>query len=300
MKRRDFIQNTTLLSAGMAISPSLLGSNKREEDFESDRFAIVHTNDLHSNFDVFSNDHKMFPLQGGLENRIVEINTIRERIKNVLLVDAGDFLKGTSYFDEFQGELDIRSMNNLKYSAVTLGNHEFSLGLDTLAALLKKATFPILNANYVVEHDELRGLIQPNVIFKLESKKIGIFGIGIDLKGLVDDEIVEKIIYLDPIEVSQNQIDRLRSEGCDYVVCLSHLGYEYDQLKVSDKVLAKETNGLDAIIGGHTHVFVSSEVDVLNALGKNVRITQAGYGGLSLGQMEFFNSKIRSQLIDIR
>ena len=122
----------------------------------------------------------------------------------------------------------------------------------------------------------------PYKTFNKDSLKIGVFGIGIELQGLVADHLYENIGYINPI-ISANKISNiLRSkEKCDFVICLSHLGDKYVDNKVSDEVLAMQTDDIDLIIGGHTHRFFPEPRKYINKSGKEVIVNQVGWAGFN-------------------
>lgn len=117
-------------------------------------------------------------------------------------------------------------MNLMGYDAMTIGNHEFDFGLDNMARLFRMADFPVVCANYDVTGTVLEGLVKPYVVLNRNGMKIGVFGLSPKMEGLVQADKCEGIVYNDPIAVAQKIADRLRTkEGCDVVVCLSHLGF---------------------------------------------------------------------------
>ncbi|WP_300665553.1 metallophosphoesterase, partial [Fluviicola sp.] len=149
------------------------------------------------------------------------------------------------------------------------------------------ASFKVVNANYELSSTPLAEVVLPHTIIHKGGFKIGVFGLGIDLQGLVPKENWKGMTYQDPVQAAQKQADLLRKEGCDVVICLSHLGYEYTTTKqVSDKVLAASTSDIDVIIGGHTHTFLEEMQEFKNKNGKAVFVNQVGYGGLKLGRLD--------------
>lgn len=179
-------------------------------------------------------------------------------------------------------------MSLLGYDAGTMGNHDFDAGVDGFAAQLPHASFPILVSNYDFSQTVLEGKIPPNVILIKGGIKIGIFGLGIKLKGLVPDDDFSKVQYLEPLRIAQQQADYLKhTKRCDMVICLSHLGYQYDFNKPSDMVLARETENIDLILGGHTHTFLNEPTVVKNKKGVEVAINQVGWGGIKLGRLDY-------------
>ena len=174
----------------------------------------------------------------------------------------------------------------LMQEMLTLGNHDFDIGIEGFVNAKKHATFPIVNCNYNLDQTLLKDQVSTSIILKKAGRKIGITGVGIDLNGLVADSQTKGLVYNDPIAAVQREVDVLRKKGCDLVICLSHLGYEYANDKVSDHVLAENTSGIDVIIGGHTHTFLEKGAVIQNKESKSVVINQVGYGGLQLGRIE--------------
>jgi 5'-nucleotidase len=292
MKRRKFIQQTSLLAGAALVAPTLMSAKKDA----STKLVILHTNDTHSNIEPFSSTHPKFPNLGGVAKRATLINQIRSEEANVLLLDAGDIFQGTPYFNKYKGVLEMKVMNEMKYDVVTLGNHDFDIGISGYVQAKKHAAFKVVNCNYQLDKTALKELVTPHTIIKRGGLKIGIVGVGIDLNGLIANDVAQQITYMDPIVAVQKEVTMLRSKGCDYIICLSHLGFDYpNENKVSDKVLAQNTTGIDLIIGGHTHTFLGSAIAVKNKNGENTLINQVGYAGLFLGRIDVtFQQGIKS------
>ena len=241
------------------------------------KITILHTNDTHSQIHPFKSG--IYKGYGGMAERAGVINKIRQKEKNVLLLDAGDIFQGTPYFNFFGGELEFKLMSKMKYDAATIGNHDLDNGLNGLLKQLKHTNFPFLIANYDFSKTILKNKFQPYKIFVKENIKIGVFGIGVELKGLVPEELYGKTLYQDPIEKSNYYAKFFKQDKkCDLVICLSHLGYKYKNDKVSDIVIAKKSRYIDLIIGGHTHTFLEKPVEILNLDKKPVLINQVGRG----------------------
>lgn len=281
MERRLFLQQTGVIAGAAMIAPSLMSAKKKQ-----DKLVILHTNDTHSNIDPFPVNHPKFPNMGGVSRRASLIQSIRDQEENVLLLDAGDIFQGTPYFNKFKGVLEMKAMAAMNYDIVTLGNHDFDIGMDAYKSALSHASFQVVNANYELSSTPLSEVVKPYTIIKKAGFKIGIFGLGVNLQGLVPVESWKGLTYQDPIQAAQKQADTLRKQGCDVVICLSHLGFEYKTNQVSDKVLAASTSGIDVIIGGHTHTFLEEIQEFKNKEGKAVFVNQVGYGGLKLGRID--------------
>ncbi len=257
------------------------------------KLTILHTNDVHSRMEPFPNaEGEKFPGQGGVVARAALIDKIRNEEAQVLLLDCGDIFQGTPYFNLYKGEPEITAMSLMGYDAATMGNHDFDAGVEGFATQLPHATFPILTANYEFNRTALEGKTQPYKVFQKGPVKVGVFGLGIELKGLVPDDACKGVVYLEPLQRAQMMADKLtKEEGCHLVICLSHLGYDYNYRKVSDKVLAKETSGIDLILGGHTHTFLDEPTLLRNKEGKEVLINQVGWAGLRLGRIDILFDK---------
>jgi 5'-nucleotidase len=295
LNRRDFIRKTAT-GAGLAMLggfplESLAGERKH-------KLTVLHTNDVHSRLEAFPMDGGKFEGQGGIAARAALINKIRSEERHVLLLDAGDIFQGTPYFNMYHGEPEIKALSMMGYDAVTMGNHDFDAGVEGFAKQLPHANFPVVNGNYDFTNTELEGKIKPYTTIKRGALKIGIFGLGIELKGLVSDNSFGNTKYNDPIPVARAISERLKKkEKCDMVICLSHLGYEYDGPKVSDKIIAAETEHIDLIIGGHTHTFLDAPTAIKNKAGKEILINQVGWAGLRLGRIDYeFDSKKSSKI----
>ena len=287
MDRRKFLKNSVFGS--LALGSTIHNYSCETSDLK--KITILHTNDVHSHIEPFSSEHSEFPNQGGFERRSTLVNSIRNNNPNTLLFDAGDIFQGTPYFNFFNGELEFKLMSLLKYDAVTIGNHDFDNGITGLYEQMPKASFDFLISNYDFSNTVLEGKTKNYKIYNKSGIKIGVFGLGIELEGLVTKELYKETKYLDPIEISRDISNRLKfEENCDLIICLSHLGYKYDNLpeRVCDYNLAKKSNHIDLIIGGHTHTFMDKPIVLKNEKGSDVIINQVGCFGLYLGQIDFF------------
>lgn len=288
MKRRDFIKNTAASSALLGIAGFSL-SSFTSSDLK--HITILHTNDVHSYIDPFPADHPRNANMGGVARRAALIESIRKENKNVLLLDAGDIFQGTPYFNYYGGELEFKLMSMMKYDVSTLGNHDFDNGIDGLYSQLPNAKFEFVSANYDFKNTVLDSHVKPYTIKHVDGVKIGIFGLGIELDGLVDKKNYKETVYNNPIEVATDMARILKDQQkCDLVICLSHLGFKYkdEPNKPSDIVLAQKTKNIDLIIGGHTHTFLDKPVIEKNLEGKEVLINQVGCYGLNLGRIDFY------------
>ena len=288
MKRREFVQQTTaataLVGLGGLTLPSFSATNSK-------KITILHTNDVHSHIDPFGPDDGRNANKGGVARRATLIENIRQENPNTLLLDAGDIFQGTPYFNYYGGELEFKLMSMLKYDLATIGNHDFDNGIDGLYSQLPNADFDFVSANYDFKNTVLDTHVKPYKIFIKDGVKIGIFGLGIEIEGLVDKKLYKETVYNDPIGKAQDMSRILKEEElCDLVICLSHLGYYYKNSpeKVSDLVLARKTKNIDLIIGGHTHTFLPKPTIERNSEDKNVLVNQVGCYGLYVGRVDFY------------
>lgn len=261
------------------------------------KLTVLHTNDVHSRLEPFPMDGSRNAGLGGAAARAAIINTIRQQEEHVLLLDAGDIFQGTPYFNFYKGEPEIKAMSKMNYDAATMGNHDFDAGLENFATQLQHASFPILLCNYDFKNTPMEHRSAPYKVFKKGKLTIGVTGVGITMKGLVPDTLYGNTQYLDPVEKVNTVATYLKKkEGCDMVICLSHLGYRYrESNRMSDAILAKETEYIDLIIGGHTHTFMDKPVIYKNRLGGDVIVNQVGWGGMVLGRLDFIFEKNKSK-----
>lgn len=280
--RRSFIRNISLGTAGLLVAPTFSTFAAKGKT----KLTILHTNDMHCHIEAFSGGK--YDGKGGLNNLCRLVDQIRKEEENVLLLDAGDMFQGTPYFNFYKGELMIRLMGEVGYDAGTIGNHEFDNGLKGMADILPQAKFPLVSANYDFSETILKNEFEPYTIIRKGGIKIGIYGIGVELNGLVAPINYGKTKYIDPVDMAIKTEQKLKKKGCDLIICLSHLGHKYKGNSVSDVVLAKKTNSTNLIIGGHTHTFLKEPVALTNNAGKQVLVGQAGWGALMLGRIDLW------------
>ena len=291
MKRSTFLKSSTAAVAGMGLfanfstASSLYKVSRITE--KSKKITILHTNDTHSHIEPIiggRNDGR-----GGVARRAALVNQIRKENPNTLLLDCGDIFQGTPYFNFYGGELEIKLMSMMGYDAATIGNHDFDNGIDGLYKQLPHANFDFVISNYDFKNTIMDGHTLENKIVTLDGIKIGMFGLGIELDGLVNKTNYKETKYLDPIDIATDQARILKEEkGCDLVICMSHLGYSYKSDTVSDVSLAAATSNIDVIIGGHTHTFLEKPELILNKEGNNVVVNQVGCYGMYLGRIDLY------------
>ncbi|MFL2633567.1 MAG: bifunctional metallophosphatase/5'-nucleotidase [Candidatus Marisimplicoccus sp.] len=282
MNRRKFIYNSGLASLSVM---GLSSCNLNSRDL---KITILHTNDVHSQIDPFPSGHNLYPNKGGFAKRASLFQELVTINPNTLIFDAGDIFQGTPYFNFFQGELELNLMKKMGYNAATIGNHEFDAGLKTLKKNILNNNFQFISSNYDFTNTELEGLIDKYKIYNKGGIKIGVFGLGIELKGLVSPSLYGETRYYDPVDIAKDISSKLKFEkGCDLVVCISHLGHQYQNDKISDTELAKLTSNIDLIIGGHTHTLLKEPLILNNYLGEEVIINQVGSSGVFVGKIDF-------------
>lgn len=251
------------------------------------KLTVLHTNDMHSRIEPFPQDGREFAGMGGMARRASLIDQIRQQEEQVLLLDAGDIFQGTPYFNLYGGEPEFKLMTQMRYDAATLGNHDFDNGLDGLQQQLPHAGFSFLIANYDFSNTLLKGSFKPFRLFEKGGIRVGVFGLGIELKGLVNEKLYGGTRYLDPVSVAREMVQELKAQGCHLIICLSHLGYEYNSDKISDVRLAARVEGIDLIIGGHTHTFLEEATVIQSPEGNNVLVNQVGWAGINLGRIDY-------------
>lgn len=296
MNRQQFLKTIGSGTLALTLAPNLLLAENLKflEKSAATKLTILHTNDQHSRIEPFDSSYSRNPNQGGFARRAALIQKIRKEENNVLLLDSGDTFQGTPYFNFFGGELEFKLMSMMGYDASTMGNHDFDNGLEGFKKVQSHAKFPFICSNYDFKNTILDGHTIPFKTFHKNGIKVGIFGVGIELAGLVGKKSYRETVYQNPIEIAQHYSDFLRKDQkCDLVICLSHIGYDYkdDPKKISDKILAAKTDGIDLILGGHTHTFLPEPQSFLNKSGKNVLVNQVGWAGLLLGRIDFYFDK---------
>lgn len=252
----------------------------------AERLVILRTNDTHSQIEPTD---KGF---GGIMRRKALVDSVRKANKNVMLVDAGDMVQGTIYFTLYGGEVEAKLMNALGYDIQILGNHEFDNGVGGLYKFFNKLNADKISTNYDFGTTPLAGIFKPYVIREFDGKKIGFIAINLDPSGMIAAKNSKGITYLDGIKAANSTAWHLKhNEKCDLVIALTHIGYKEDGL-ICDEQLAKESEDIDIIIGGHSHTKIDpSNPDspawiINNAVGKPVLVTQCGKSGVDIGEID--------------
>jgi len=268
---------------GAAFSDSL---SSLPVNSDETHLVILHTNDTHSRMDPFPMDGGPFQGLGGAARRATLIKRVRARHPNVLLLDSGDIFQGTPYFNFFRGEIEFEAMSAMDYDVATIGNHDFDNGVDGLVEMMPRATFDFVSANYDVTDSPLESRVRPWIIREVGGVGVGIFGLGIEFDGLVLESLHRGVRYIDPFAVARRCVSELRNRGCSLLICLSHLGYRYRGDRPSDTLLAQEVEGIDLILGGHTHTFMDEPDVYPQPGGRRTLVNQVGWAGMRLGRVD--------------
>jgi len=288
--RRDFLRymfGTAAVLGGLQAFPNEVLAKKGLT-----KITILYTNDTHSRIEPFPTNDPKHPDQGGFARRAAVVKQIRAQEKNVMLLDAGDIFQGTPYFNMYGGELEYKLMSAMGYDCVTLGNHDYDLGMDNIVKQMPHASFDFVNANYGFENTPLHNKIKPYKIYYKDGIKIGIFGVGIELAGLVEKKNYKETQFFNPIIAANDMAKTLKhEEKCDLVICLSHIGYRSDGNKPNDQIMAEQTKDIDLIIGGHTHTFLEHPTEKANLSKNLVHVTQVGWAGIWLGRYDIYFNK---------
>ena len=283
--RRKFLSSSAIFGAALVTSP-------RSFAFSADEvvITILHTNDTHSQIDPLPANDKNAG-KGGVARRATLVKRIRKENPNTLLIDAGDVLQGTPYFNFYRGEVEYKAMSAIGYDASTLGNHEFDNGIEALAAALKFANFDIVSTNYDVKGTALEGRVKPYVVKTVGGIRVGLFGLGISPTALITPENFKGVTYNDPVIAARNVVKTLREqERCALVVCMSHLGYPFKDRpsnNIDDVKLAVQVDGIDFIASGHSHLFMDKPAEQTQPCGAKTLIFQVGKSGINVGRMDF-------------
>lgn len=285
INRRKFLSSSAIFGAALVTLPRGFAVNADETVI-----TILHTNDTHSQIDPLpANDRNAG--KGGVARRATLVKRIRKENPNTLLVDAGDVLQGTPYFNFYRGEVEYKAMSAIGYDAGTLGNHEFDNGVEALAAALKFANFEIVSANYDVKGTMLEGRVKPYAVKTLAGIRVGLFGLGISPVALITPENFKGITYIDPLIAARDAVKTLREkEQCNLVVCMSHLGYSATPRRnetIGDSQVAAQVDGIDFIASGHSHLFMEKPVEQRQPCGAKTLIFQVGKSGINVGRVDF-------------
>lgn len=279
-----FICLSVALAAGVAYF-----WNNRQAEGEKPHLVILHSNDTHSHFEPVRTGE--YAGMGGVIERAAFVDSVRHAAgaENVLLLHAGDFSQGTTYFSELGGDLEIQALNALHYDVITLGNHEFDNGLEDLGRRLSSLEMPVVVCNYDFSPFEVGKYVKPYVILERAGLKIGVLGVLCDLKSMVAGDIAERVPEFDLVPTVQKYADQLKGEEkCDLVIALTHIGYvEHNPGDVTDPILCSKTKNIDLFVGGHSHTFLEEMAMHPNLDGVLTPIVQVGEMGVYFGQIDY-------------
>ncbi|MGD6803420.1 cell wall-binding repeat-containing protein [Rossellomorea vietnamensis] len=248
------VLSTAALAAGIfAVSPSTAAEAAAGEKFD---LTIMHTNDTHAHLD-------------NVARRITAIKELRTERENSILLDAGDVFSGTLYYTKYKGLADVQFMNMIGYDAMIPGNHEFDDGPAVFADFIKQADFPILSSNIdfsgdkdisPLVQDEIGqpgegGKVYPASIIEVDGEKVGVFGLTTEETAILSSP-GDTVVFEDYLEKAEETVVMLEKQGINKIVALTHLGYNYD-IKLGETV-----EGIDVIVGGHSHTKIAEAVEV--------------------------------------
>ena len=248
------------------------------------KLTIMHFNDTHSHLEPERAGKSAG--RGGVIERAALVDSVRNAVgrRNFLLLHAGDFNQGTSYYTTLGGMLEVGLVNALGYDVITLGNHEFDDGIEHLGRRLAGLKCPVVCSNYDFSQFELGKYVKPYVVLKRGGMRIGIFGMLTDITKVVERTIADRLPKFDDVETADRWASYLKNEKkCDIVIALTHLGIENEDFMDHD--LVRATRNIDLVVGGHSHTFIKDIVYENNIDGKPVPIVQNGCWGLDTAEL---------------
>ena len=248
------------------------------------KLTIMHFNDTHSHLEPERAGKSAG--RGGVIERAALVDSVRNAVgrRNFLLLHAGDFNQGTSYYTTLGGMLEVGLVNALGYDVITLGNHEFDDGIEHLGRRLAGLKCPVVCSNYDFSQFELGKYVKPYVVLKRGGMRIGIFGMLTDITKVVERTIADRLPKFDDVETADRWASYLKNEKkCDIVIALTHLGIENEDFMDPD--LVRATRNIDLVVGGHSHTFIKDIVYENKIDGKPVPIVQNGCWGLDTAEL---------------
>lgn len=251
---------------------------------QAEKLVLLHTNDTHSQIDPNEND------LGGILRRKALVDSVKNANPNVLLIDAGDAVQGTLYFTLYGGEVEMKAMNALGYDLAILGNHDFDNGINALADNLRHSNAEWITSNYDIAGSALEGLLMPYSIKEIDGKRVAFMGINLNPEGMISARNYPGVVYNDVIKSANATAWCLRHHQlADLIVAITHIGYDDPSLP-DDVELARNSENIDIIIGGHSHTTVNPADGSLaymipNLNGKEVLVAQTGSRGVNVGEI---------------
>ena len=282
--KRDTIIKIALVVAGLAALGYCVYTGYRLGQREVRHLTILHVNDTHSHMEPDKSGEYIG--QGGILERAAYIDSVRvaDGAENVLLLHAGDYSQGSSYFNEFGTAYMVKALNALQYDVITLGNHEFDNGIEALGEALSACEMPVVVCNYDFSSFEMGKYVKPYAIVEKAGLKIGVIGVLCPLGSVVKGDIANRLPMLDMVSSVQKYADELRPQ-CDLVVALTHIGYEeHGPGEMTDPQLCAATRGIDVFVGAHSHTFLEEAMYWPNLDGKKIPIVQTGWEGVYMGE----------------
>lgn len=257
----------------------------------SGKLVIIHTNDMHGYYEKNADDGIL-----GISS-VAALKGYYEKLgANVLLLDAGDFSQGTNLVNYYKGLDAVYFMNAAGYDAVSLGNHEFDFGLDSLKALTEAAEFPILDANIISKETGLPYL-DDNEIFTFGDMKVGVFGLDTpEAQTKASPKNVKDVTFLAGEELyacAQAQVDFLEAQDCDYIICLSHLGLDEESVGNRSVDVAANVSGIDLFVDGHSHTELPEGMD-----SNGTKIVSTGNYLNNIGVVIYDGKKTEAKLVN--
>lgn len=266
------------------------GAAKVDTNGTPAELVVLHTNDTHSRIEPFSGGpHKG---KGGVARRAAYLRRERAKFGASLTLDAGDVFQGTPWFNAFHGSIDMQMLAAMGYDAMAIGNHDFDAGADRLAETLALAPDMAALTHYAVKGSVLEKRAKPWIIREFGALRVGVFGLGVVLDGLVNPKLAPHIAYSDPREAAARAVSHLRGAGSHVVIAVSHLGHTGYMGEPGDMDWTADVPGVDYVIGGHSHTFLDKPAVSRHASGWQTAVMQVGHSGLNVGRTVIrFNGK---------
>lgn len=224
---------------------------------------ILHTNDMHSRIESINKYDSTCNAEGEAEGScfggVARVKTAIDAKKasldnqNVIVLDAGDPFQGSLFYTTYKGAAEAEFMAQMGYDAMAVGNHEFDDGPQGLADFIEKVSFPVISGNLDLSAEEtLNGKVENHVVLEVGGKKIGV------ISALATDTVETSspgpnVVFQDEIEALQADVATLQGEGVDIIIALNHVGL------TKDLAIAEAVDGIDVVIGGHSHTLMSND-----------------------------------------
>lgn len=274
------------MAAGLAAMPA--NTAEAKEDLAG-KLVVIHTNDIHGRYE--NNEESL-----GMSSVAALKGYYETQGANVLLFDAGDFSQGTNLVNYYDGLDSVHFLNAAGYDAVSLGNHEFDFGFDELKAMADAAQFPILDAN-ILSRETNEPYFASNTVLTFGNMTVGVFGLDTpEAKTKASPKNVKDVIILDNEELfacAQAQVNELKAKGCDYIICIGHLGVDEESTGRRSVDVAANVNGIDLLVDGHSHTKIDGGIDV-----NGTKIVSTGSYLEKIGVVVYDGKTTKAQLVD--